>query len=325
MHSVYSNRLKCEAGKICLLGFNATSEIIRRAKGATARMLNSHLNSSNLSTNPAENQNRVDDLMNTLLQARHSLQNWENQKTEALIKLDALTYDIRLIGEEKDRAQETADTIRKEMQNEIRVYQHHIENLSDQISLIQIEREGLQNQLNHALTENQQHLKNLSRLQASEVKLQEHLKTGIQNMQSDTELRLTSKFEKAYGEEVQKLKLQVQDLTSQNHLLLNQKNEAEARANQNERELGAIKSHMMSVLRVAEGANPNAGLANPVVRRAEVAVEMPVERPVVEKPVAEKKILETRPAEPKTTEVKRLRAVEIEATSVDEYLKRLGY
>jgi chromosome segregation ATPase len=260
-------------------------------------MLNSNLSPNNLQ----ENQSRVDDLMNTILEARKSLQNWEDQKTEALIKLDALTYDIRMIGEEKDRAKETATIIKKEMESEIKVYQNHVDNLSDQIQLLQIEREGLQTQLNQALLENQSHLKELARLKTSELKLQDDLKNGIAAIQHETENRISAKYEQAYNEEIQMMKQQIAELSSQNQSILNQRNEAEERANRFERELGGIRSHMMSVLQVASGAHTQAAATvNP--------------KNVAPRPAAEPKI-----------DSKRLRAVEIESTSVDEYLKRLGY
>ena len=255
-------------------------------------MLNSTGLNSNLHSTPTENQNRIDDLMSAITQARKSLQNWQDQKTEALIKLDALSYDIRMISEEKDRANESAAQTKKEMENEVRIYQNHVDNLSDQVQLLQIEREGLQNQLNQALQENQNQLKELARLKTSEQKLQSDLKNGIAAMQVETEARLSAKYEELYQGEIDRLKKQLQELNDQNRALMSERSDAEERSARFERELDGIRSHMMSVLRVAE-----------------------------------KK--ETAPAEshpaPEKIDARKLRAVEIESGSVDEYLKRLGY
>jgi len=241
------------------------------------------------------NQNRISDLMNTITEARKSLQNWQDQKTEALIKLDALSYDIRVIGEEKDRAKEAAETLRKEMENEVRVYQGHVDHLTDQIQLLQIEREGLENQLNEALAENQDSRKEILRLKAYEQELQEELKTGIAAIQQETEARLSAQFEKRYQDELQQLRDRIQNLNEQNFELLNRRNESDERANRLDRELDGIRSHMMSVLRVADGA---------VTSREAVSAE----------PKPEPKI-----------DARKLRAVEIESGSVDVDLKRLGY
>jgi len=252
------------------------------------------LNSSNMTDQNRTDDLRINDLMNTITEARKSLQNWQDQKTEALIKLDALSYDIRVIGEEKDRAQEAVETLKKEMENEVRVYQGHVDHLTDQVQLLQIEREGLQNQLNQALAENQDYRKEIIRLKTYEQELQEELKTGIAAIQQETEARLSSLFEKRYQDELQQLRDRIQNLNEQNFELLNRRNESDERANRLDRELDGIRSHMMSVLRVADGA---------VTSR---------------EPVSEPK------SEPKI-DARKLRAVEIESGSVDEYLKRLGY
>ena len=44
---------------------------------------------------------RIETLLNTIEEARKSLQNWNDQRASALISLDSFAYDLQLVEKEK--------------------------------------------------------------------------------------------------------------------------------------------------------------------------------------------------------------------------------
>ena len=79
---------------------------------------------------------RLNDLVNSISEARRSLQNWQDQKTEALIRLDAFTYDVQKIEDDRLRIVERHEALLRESETHYAIYQKQIGELSDQLQIL---------------------------------------------------------------------------------------------------------------------------------------------------------------------------------------------
>ena len=69
---------------------------------------------------------RLNELMTAISEARQSFQNWQDQRTEALIRLDAFSIDVQKIEEEKVRLEQRLVDANKETGAQAKIYQTQI-------------------------------------------------------------------------------------------------------------------------------------------------------------------------------------------------------
>ena len=251
------------------------------------------------------NSNRLDDLLSTIDDAKKSLTNWQDKRTEALIRLDAFTYDIKMLEEEKKKSSTMIVDLKKELQNHAKVYQSHVSDLTDQLQVLKFEIEIFKNDvLDKSLTIQHQQLELDSQKAIRDQMTQTHQEKLSQmaqanqdklaEMRADMELRLQN--------QTWEYRVRNEDLASRVSDIAKQKIEVELKAERLEKEMAQMRAHMMNMLDVK-----NFG-------------ELETRPPAAEAPV--KKTVNT---DFSMQEVKKLRAVEFEPDSVEEYLKRLGY
>jgi chromosome segregation ATPase len=245
------------------------------------------------------NQNRLDDLISTISEAKRSLNNWQDKRTEALIRLDSFTYDIQQIGEEKKRNADAITELKTEILSQAKVYQSHVSDLTDQMQLLKLENENLRNEVLD---------KNLNiEAMSKEIDNQRLMREQAAKLNS-------AKLEETRVESDLKATKQIEEYKSQNEFLnvkiveiARLKAEIEMKADRLEREIMQIRSHMLNVLEVNQSGFNEKKKPETVAMNSDGT-------------------LRTTPAtDMSMTEVKRLRAVEIEPDSVEDYLKRLGY
>ena len=252
------------------------------------------------------NQNRLDDLIHTISEAKRSLNNWQDKRTEALIRLDSFTYDIQMIGEEKKRNADAINELKTEIQNQAKVYQSHVSDLTDEMQLLKLENENLRNEV---LDKNL----NLESM-AKEIENQRLMREQQSKLNADRMSEVRMEAEHKTAQMIEEYKTQNDFLNVKVVEMARLKAEVEMRAERLEREIVQIRSHMLNVLEVNQsGFNER--------KKPETHAAAPA-APQFNSDGS----LKTTPAvDLSMQEVKRLRAVEIEPDSVEDYLKRLGY
>jgi chromosome segregation ATPase len=252
------------------------------------------------------NQNRLDDLINTISEAKRSLNNWQDKRTEALIRLDSFTYDIQMIGEEKKRNADALTELKNEIQSQAKVYQSHVSDLTDEMQLLKLENENLRNEV---LDKNLNIESMIKEIENQRLMREQQAKLSAERL-SEVRMEADSKAEQM----IEEYKTQNDFLNVKVVEMARLKAETEMRAERLEREIVQIRSHMLNVLEVNQsGFNEK---KKPAANNAVPAA------PVYNSDGS----LKTTPAtEVSMQEVKKLRAVEIEPDSVEDYLKRLGY
>jgi chromosome segregation ATPase len=252
------------------------------------------------------NQNRLDDLINTISEAKRSLNNWQDKRTEALIRLDSFTYDIQMIGEEKKRNADALTELKNEIQSQAKVYQSHVSDLTDEMQLLKLENENLRNEV---LDKNLNIESMIKEIENQRLMREQQAKLSSERLQ-EVRMEAESKAEQM----IEEYKTQNDFLNVKVVEMARLKAETEMRAERLEREIVQIRSHMLNVLEVNQSGfnEKKKPVANPAAQAA----------PVYNSDGS----LKTTPAtEVSMQEVKKLRAVEIEPDSVEDYLKRLGY
>ena len=245
------------------------------------------------------NQNRLDDLINTISEAKKSLNNWQDRRTEALIRLDSFTYDIQQIGEEKKRSNHAIEELKQEIQAQAKVYQSHVSDLTDQMQLLKLENENLRNEVldkNLSLDSMVKEIENQRLIRDQQTKLNSE---KMSELRGEMEVRAEQQIEE-YKRQNEFLNVKVVDLART-------KAELEMRSERLEREISQIRSHMLNVLEVNQNGFQEKKKPETIAMNSDGT-------------------LRTTPAtDLSMQEVKKLRAVEIEPDSVEDYLKRLGY
>jgi chromosome segregation ATPase len=225
---------------------------------------------------------RLNDLIDSISGARRSLEEWQNQKTEALIKLDSFSYDILKIEEERNRMAESLESTKRESENEARIYQGQVAELTDQLQILKFELEGLKGQG----TEKDLSIDALKKEIANQDRVREQL--IAQHAKNIAELETL--FEKRQNDlRSQEKKIQ-ESLGAQLTEMTQRKIEAEAKIERLERDLGSIRTQMLGIL------HPQAGESVKSNYRVESG-----------------------------TETQTIQALSKTDTTVDDYLKRLGY
>ncbi len=242
------------------------------------------------------NVTRLDDLLNTISEAKKSLTNWQDKRTEALIRLDAFTYDIKMLEEEKKKTSTMIVDLKKELQNHAKVYQSHVSDLTDQLQLLKYESETLRNEiLDKSL---------VIEAQQKEIEGQKAIRDQLVAVHQEKQAEIRADMELRLQNQTWEYRVRNEDLASRVSDIAKQKIEVELKAERLEKEMAQMRAHMMNMLDVK-----NLG-------------DLETRPPAAETPVKKAAPVNT---DFSMQEVKKLRAVEFEPDSVEDYLKRLGY
>lgn len=202
--------------------------------------------------------NRLDELLGTITEARKSLQDWQDKRTEALIQLDALSYDIRQIEEEKNRSAELIAALKNEIEDRAKVYASHVESITDQMQLLKVEKEEMAISLNEAIDRLQKQLDESelqrNRQRESEAEIVSTWELRLAEQRSDFEVRYAEQHNR-HRDQVESLNLEINSLLEKIEVLKAQVAEAEIRGDRNDRELQVFRSQMMNLLKISEGEN----------------------------------------------------------------------
>ena len=244
------------------------------------------------------NTTRLDDLLNTISEAKKSLTNWQDKRTEALIRLDAFTYDIKMLEEDKKKTSNQIVDLKKELQNHAKVYQSHVSDLTDQLQLLKYENETLKNEvLDKSLT--------IEAMQ-KEVESQKSIRDQLVQVHQEKQAEIRADMELRAQNQTWEFRVRNEDLASRVSDIAKQKIEVELKAERLEKEMAQMRAHMMNMLDVKNFGELE---SKPAAPQADAKKAL---KPAVNTDFS-------------MQEVKKLRAVEFEPESVEEYLKKLGY
>lgn len=285
--------------------------------GAVSKMINTKMNDSDIA-----NENSIPDasrryqyLVETLQSAKKSLEDWQDQRTEALITLDSFSYDLRQLEAEKHQ-------IREEYEECVRVFQAKEKSLQEQVLSLTLKSEEWRARFEESETKS----KNL-------VAEREHFKAiAEQEKQNQIEVRAKCEFEKnalvkeldgrieeARIEDAQRIEKLIRDL----QILAGEKERAEYRSRRAEQELQAFRAQILGIMKESEEGQLS--IRETVSAKPEVA---PVE---IEEPVTNRRVEVSANAnndienENPASEVPEENGNPSVHTTVYEYLKRLGY
>lgn len=265
--------------------------------------------------------NRLDELMNTIKNARTSLNEWQDKRTQALISLDAFTYDIKMIEEEKNRSEAALQEVKNELKSQVRVYQSHINELTDEVQLLKLENENLKNEglAKDLVIENQ----------LKEIENQKLIHEQWVNQQEERDQAIRADVEAKFSHEAWELQLKNDALNA--HLLeANERRiDYKNRCDRLELEIMQIRTQMINALKpgghhsnLSTSLSGDGGDSGAV---SESSGYMNASRVATSGSSTEKKSNSKDSTRISMEEVKRLRPVAAESESVDEYLKRMGY
>ncbi len=220
-------------------------------------MQNSKIQNKTQSRNTANatSTGKIDGLLEVISQARESLKNWEDKRTEAMIQLDALSYDIVIIEDEKNRVKELNDDLKLEIKRQGEIYQAHVDALTEQMQVLKQEKEAADRRADT-------HLFAVQEGEAIHQKLEADFKRRSHEMKTEYEARFKS-LEQHYQDQTTNLNRQIDQFVMA-------KQAADQREAQMERELQAIRSQIATVFQVAgadkvypPATNPTANAKTP--------------------------------------------------------------
>jgi chromosome segregation ATPase len=230
--------------------------------------------------------NRLNELLSAISDARQSLQNWQDQRTEAMIRLDSFAYDVQKIEEEKARLEQAVADSKKESENQQRLFQSQIQGLTDSLQMHKYEIEGFK----HALVDKDISIEALKKEMESQKRMKDQLVEAHNKRLSEIE----SEYEKRHAQTLASEKLVQEGLSAELLEMSKRRSEADAKVEKFEREINYIRSNMIGLL------NPK--LLNPT---SESKVQTEVD------PFSETHTIRS--------------TANSGASTVDDYLKRLGY
>ena len=221
-----------------------------------------------MNTENSTHTNRLNDISSSIEGARKAIQLWEDKRTEAMIDLDALAYDIRMLEEEKNKAYEIANQYKAQLKNQEKLYRTQVEAFSDQLQEAKLEIEKLRDAVRDANTENaliQNELQNQIQMhknfEAEQVNVIANAKAELEIELSDLKYQYQNK---------------TQEITEQLQAAFYQKSEAQEKVDHLEQELQSIRSQMMSALKVndvptSKAANANLQSSPMLMKKSEVS------------------------------------------------------
>ncbi|NDG85281.1 MAG: hypothetical protein EBX52_09645 [Proteobacteria bacterium] len=225
---------------------------------------------------------RLNDLIESIQQARRSLDEWQNQKTEAMIRLDSFSFDIQKIEEDRNRLAEQLEAVKREFSNEAKIYQGQITELTDQLQLLKFELEAVKGQS----TEKDLAIESLNKELANRDRTRAQL---IAQQQKNT-AEMEALFEKRQQELLAGEKKVQEGLAAQLSDANQRRVEAEARNERLERDLANIRTRMIGIL------HPDSAEHSKTGPRPDAGID-----------------------------THHIQSMSKSETSVDDYLKRLGY
>ena len=166
------------------------------------------------------NSNRLDELLTTITEAQASLSDWQAKRTDALIRLDSFTYDIKQIENEKKRSAAMVMELQEELRSQSAVYKAQIKDLTDQLQELKLERDNL-----------------YKGIDARDQKIEAVVK--------EAQIEIERQIEQKVGEvcrENERLKIRAQELSEA-------KAELQVRADLFSKEITQMRSKMLSVLK----------------------------------------------------------------------------
>jgi chromosome segregation ATPase len=183
---------------------------------------------------------RLNELVNSIAEVRRSLEVFQDRKTEALIDLDAFTYDVQKVEEDRNRLREQMECARKEYENQAKIFQEQIRELTDQMQLLKFENEGLRSEV----TARDLSVQGL----ISEVEHQKRLREQMQEQHEKHLAVVHEAHQKALADEIESQKKIQLGLAAQVSEVSQQRDEAETRLASVERDLSHIRTHMLGIL-----------------------------------------------------------------------------
>jgi chromosome segregation ATPase len=254
------------------------------------------------------NSARLDDLVHAIAEARRSLQNWQDKRTEAMIRLDAFAYDVQKIEEDRARMDQKISDLKHETQSQAKIYQSHVGELTDQMQLLKLESENLRNEI---LDKNMV-IESLHK----EIEAQKVLRGQLVHQHAQKQNELRAELEVKFANQIWDLKMKNESLASQ---LLDSSERcasSETQVEKLERELAQIRSHMMGILQAApSGAGAEAHPRRASTTSGAQAMELS------KKAEFETQTIQSVSGAGASAES----ASHSAAPTVDDYLKRLGY
>ena len=240
--------------------------------------------------------NRVDDLLNTITEARRSLSTWQDKQTEALIRLDSFTYDIQQLEEEKRKINAQNLELKREIENNQKIHESQVGEITDQMQVLKLENETLQNEVikkEQAFELAQNEIESLKKNRAQLI--EQHL---------EREKQASLDLEVKFSNQILEQRAQIETMNIQNRELASQKEALEIRTDRLEYELSQLRSRLMTVLNVDE---PSSAFEAAKAQHSATASKR-----------------EKQP-ELSMQDVIKIRSPDAEPTTVEDYLKRFGY
>jgi chromosome segregation ATPase len=191
---------------------------------------------------------RLDDLVHAIAEARRSLQNWQDKRTEAMIRLDSFAYDVQKVEEERGRMEQKLLDLKHESQSQAKIYQSHVGELTDQMQLLKLETENLRNEI---LDKNMV-IESLHK----EIEAQKVLRGQLVQQHSQKQNELRSELEVKFANQIWDLKMKNESVAAQLLESSERCAAAETQVERLERELSQIRSHMMGILQGAPDSAP---------------------------------------------------------------------
>ncbi len=184
--------------------------------------------------------NRLNELLSAISEARQSLQNWQDQKTEAMIRLDAFAYDVQKIEEEKAKLELSVVEARKETEAQAKLFQFQIQELTDALQMHKYEMEGLK----HSLKDKDLSIEALKKEMEGQNRLKEQLVATHNKRISELE----SEYEKRHSQTLASEKKVQEGLSAELLEMSKRRSESESKVEKLEREINYIRSNMIGLL-----------------------------------------------------------------------------
>jgi len=230
---------------------------------------------------------RLNELLTAISDARQALQNWQDQRTGAMIQLDSFAYDLQKMDEDRARLELIIEESKKEADAQAKVYQAQILELTDQVQLQKYEVEGLK----QALLQKDLMIE----AQRKELEGQARLKDQLVQSHNKRLSEIEIESEKRHAATLVAEKAIQQGISAELLEMSKRRSDAETKIESLEREINHIRSQMIGLL------NPNMfGKSGEVSGSAASASEF--------------------------TEMHTIQSTARSgAATVDDYLKKLGY
>lgn len=253
---------------------------------------------------------RYQQLIQTLTEAKKNIEDWQNQKTDALITLDSFSYDLRQLELEKQQIKEEYEECLKVSQAREREWSEKLIQMNLQMEEWRARAEEQEQRANNYKAE-KEHF---------EAKAEEEKNKAIETRaQCDAEKAAHAKRLDQRIEEARRIDREQIDLLSHERMVLaGEKERAEIRSRRAEQELQAFRAQLLGLMKQSEEGQLSSS----------EGVRMPQ--------APDPKIAVTSNTKPEVVAVEEVSTPEIQLSAntethkpvqatVYEYLKRLGY